>query len=402
VSEESGLVYVSRVVRLPLITHDGAPLGRIVDVILAPPYRGEPPRVTGLVANVQRRRIFVNGGRIASITSGGVELRKGSVDLRHFEARTGEMLAAQLIGRRLDHEIVQDIGLREVEGRAWQWEVATVATRVPGPIRRRRRSTIAPWTEYATLFDVGPGGREVAAMRELHPADLAAQLRMMPLERRRLIATAMDDDRLADVLEELDEDEQLSLVAELDLGRLADVLEEMEPDDAADLLAEMPGALRVEILDRMEPDEAAPVRRLLQYGDDTAGGLMTPEPIIATVDVTVADALAQVRRVDLPATLAAQVFVVDPPIITPTGIYRGVVGFQRLLREPPSSRLLDCLDDSIAPISPELPEGAVAQRLATYDLFAIPVCDDAGRLLGAVTVDDVLDHALPDGWRDAK
>lgn len=396
----AALVYVSRVSRLPLISPDGAELGRIRDVVLVPPYRGEPPRVSGFVAEIQRRRIFVNGGRVRAIDTGGVHLRSGSVDLRHFELRPGELLAADLLGRRVGGEIVADLGAREVEGRTWRWEIATVATRLPGPIRRRRRSNVVPWTEVAALFDVGPAGREIAAMRELHPADLAAALRKLPVERRRIIANAMDDERLADLLEELEEAEQMAIVTELDLERLADVIEEMEPDDAADLLAELPGPLRVQVLDEMEPEDADPVRRLLQYDEHTAGGLMTSEPVIVTAQATVAEALARLRRVDLPATLGAQVFVVRPPIVTPTGRFLGVVGFQRLLREPPSELVGECLDDRIAPVPAELTDREVARRFAAYDLFAVPVCDEFGRLLGAVTVDDVLDHALPAGWRE--
>ena len=103
----------------------------------------------------------------------------------------------------------------------------------------------------------------------------------------------------------------------------------------------------------------------------------------------------------MPAALAAQVFVAEPPISTPTGPYIGVVGFQRLLRVPPGTDLVDCIDDDAArPITPDLPETSVAERLAAYNLMALPVCDEASRLLGAVTVDDVLDRALPDNWRE--
>ena len=113
----------------------------------------------------------------------------------------------------------------------------------------------------------------------------------------------------------------------------------------------------------------------------------------------VAEALAQIRRRELPSELAAQVFVTQPPTSTPTGRYIGVVGFQRLLREQPSTTLDECVNDSTEPVEPDLPLRDVAERLASYDLLALPVCDDAGRLVGAVTVDDVLDHVLPEGWR---
>ena len=126
---------------------------------------------------------------------------------------------------------------------------------------------------------------------------------------------------------------------------------------------------------------------------------MTPEPVVLGHTTTVAEALAQIRMRDLPAELAAQVFVTQPPTSTPTGKYLGVVGFQRLLREPPATTLGNCVNDTHQPVAPDLPLRDVAERLASYDLLAIPVCDQAGRLVGAVTVDDVLDHVLPEGWR---
>ena len=218
--------------------------------------------------------------------------------------------------------------------------------------------------------------------------------------RRRRIATALEDEQFADVLEELDEDEQIELVAGLDHDRVADLLEEMAPDDAADLLGEMDPQQRVALLDAMEPDEAAPVRRLLLYDSESAGGLMTPEPVIVTPDTTVAECLARLRNPDLPAAVAAHVFVVEPPNQTPTGRYLGTVGFQRLLREPPAMRVEGCVEENVEPIHPDLPATRVAERLAAYNLVALPVCDDAGRLVGAVTVDDVLDRVLPEGWRD--
>jgi len=259
---------------------------------------------------------------------------------------------------------------------------------------------VVPWTQAASLFDVGEIGREMASLRELHPSDLAARLRAMPLLHRRRVAAALEDEQLADVLEELSEDEQIELVAELDTERVADLLEEMAPDDAADLLGEMSGTRRVQLLDAMEPDEAGPVRRLLLYDSDTAGGLMTPEPVIVTPETTVAEALARLRNPDLPAAIAAHVFVADAPNITPTGTYRGAVGFQRLLREPPGQAVEGCVEANVEPVTPELPATRVAERLAAYNLVAVPVCDDAGRLVGAVTVDDVLDRALPEGWRE--
>jgi Mg/Co/Ni transporter MgtE len=173
----------------------------------------------------------------------------------------------------------------------------------------------------------------------------------------------------------------------------------MDPDDAADLLGELPEADRARLLALMVPDEAEPVRRLLVYDEETAGGLMTTEPVIMRASDTVAEALARIRDPDLPPALAGQVFVVRPPTQTPTGRYLGVIHLQRLLREPPGAELGSLVDTDLDTLSPDLPTRRVAEYLATYDLLAAPVCDRAQRLLGAVSIDDVLDHLLPEAWR---
>ena len=150
----------------------------------------------------------------------------------------------------------------------------------------------------------------------------------------------------------------------------------------------------------MEPDEAEDVRRLMSYVEDTAGAMMTPEPVILGPDATVADALAHVRNPELTPSLAALVYVCRQPLETPTGRLLGVAHIQRLLREPPSTLVAGALDDSMEPLRAEATIDEVAAHLATYNLVAAPVVDEDGHLLGAVTVDDLLDHMLPEGWRD--
>ena len=112
-----------------------------------------------------------------------------------------------------------------------------------------------------------------------------------------------------------------------------------------------------------------------------------------------AEALARVREPDLPVPLAAQVFVCRPPLETPTGRYVGMVGFQRLLRETPSKPLGRCVDEDVEPVPADLSRPRGRQQLAAYDVVALAVVDEVGRLVGAVTIDDVLDRVLPANWR---
>ena len=214
------------------------------------------------------------------------------------------------------------------------------------------------------------------------------------------MVAALDDERLADVLEELPEEDQVEILEHLDSERAADVLEEMSPDDAADLIADLPPETAAMLLELMESDDAEDVKRLMSYAEETAGGMMTPQPVVLGPDATIAEALAHVRDPDLPVSLAAMVYVCRQPLETPTGKLLGCAHIQRLLREPPSTLVAAALDKSMDALRPEASIDEVAAYLATYNLVAAPVVDDEGRLLGAVTVDDLLDHMLPENWRD--
>ena len=396
------LIYVSRLVRLALVGADGAEIGHVADVVLARTAGAGAPKVNGFVVRVQRRRVFVGAGRIGEVEADGVRLRRGAINLRQFALREGEQLVVgELFTRSVDGRKIVDAAIAPAP-EPYGWELATVALASGGLPRRRRPPEILDWSEASeVLRDDRAEARQAAAIGQLHPVEMAAAIRHLPLTRRRVLAEALEDERLADLLEELSEEEQVRIVEGLDLERAARVLDEMEADDAADLLGEFSAERRGELLEAMDPSEAEPVRRLLSFDPATAGGLMTPEPIILEPSATVAEALARIRDPDLPAPLATQVFVCSAPTETPTGRFLGVAHFQRLLREAPSRPLGRCVADEPAPVPPEMSDAEVAQRLAAYDVMALPVVDESGRLLGAVTVDDVLDRVLPDGWRVA-
>ena len=397
----SEVIYAFRVMRLPLLDAGGSEIGKITDIVLVPGRPGTAPRVVGFVASSQRRKIFVNSARVAGLDNDGVRLRSWDLDLHPFKRRPGEtLIAAELIDRTVRGESVSDIGLREVEdGRVRRWEVATIRLARRNSLRRRSNFRLAEWREVPELWAApNEAAAEAARLRDMHPSDVAGVVRALPLSQRRQLAAAMDDDRLADLLEELPEEEQLRLIEGLDLDRVVDVLDEMEYDDLADLLHEMPLQQRTAILAAMDDDEAEVVSRLLSYEEATAGGMLTPEIIILGPDDTVAEALAQLRDPDWTPSIASQVFICQVPLRPPTGRYLGVVFMQRLLREPPSMELSRCVDQ-VAIVRPDTPDREVFEEFASYDMLAMPVLDEAGRLLGAVSVDDVVDRMLGSGWR---
>jgi Mg/Co/Ni transporter MgtE len=405
-------IYVARLAGVAVFDPNGDPVGRVRDVVVM--FRPAPlsPRVLGLVVEIQhRRRIFVPIGRVTSIEAGAVVLASGSVNVRRFEQRPGEAL---VLGGLLDRTAtIRESGVRVTvldvameQTRTRDWVLTRIAVRDTASRLGRRRGHVQQ-VEWEELDGLGPAPEAQQGADALldvlstsRPADIANMLQDLDPKRRHEIAAALEDERLADVLEELPEDTQVKILASLADERAADILEEMDPDDAADLLAELPAPERERLFQLMEPREAAPVRRLLRYGDDTAGGLMTSEPIILAPDATIAEALARVRNPDITPALATQVYVCRPPSETPTGRYLGVAHVQRLLREPPSALVSGVVDDDLQPLRPETELAELTRYLATYDLVAAAVVDESDRLVGAVTVDDVLDHLLPDDWRD--
>jgi CBS domain-containing protein len=356
-----------------------------------------------------RRRIFVPIGRVTAIEAEAVLLNTGTLNLRRFEKRPGELLVLEdLLDRRVtigetDRQgTVVDLAMEA--GRTGDWALARVAVReLTGRLSRRGHLHQLEWGEVRGLVGApetqGTAGL-LAVLDNMRPADLANALQDLPDTRRVQVATALDDERLADVLEELPEHDQVEIIGALGLERAADVLEEMDPDDAADLLAELPKPDQEALLDLMEPKEASKVSQLLDYKPGTAGSLMTSEPIILPPDSTVAEALARIREPQLSPAVAAGVFITRAPNATPTGRYLGVVHFQRLLREMPSALLGGVVDNDIDPLAPSTPLSEITRRMATYNLVCMPVVDSNDRLVGAVTVDDVLDHLLPPDWRD--
>jgi flagellar motility protein MotE (MotC chaperone)/sporulation protein YlmC with PRC-barrel domain len=409
VSTAPSRVYAARLVGLPIFDPQGDQVGKVRDLVVAVRSEINQPRVLGMVVEVfGRRRIFVPMTRVTNIDSGQV-YTTGLLNMRRFEQRSTETL---VIGQMLDRTVtipsagvrgtVYDVGMEQARNR--DWVLSRVAVQEPAKgLRRRGQTHVVEWRDVEGLTqreDAQGATHLIAALNEMRPADAASMIHDLPPERRSAVVAALDDERLADVLEELPEEDQVEILEHLDSERAADILEEMSPDDAADLIADLPPETAAQLLELMAPDEAEDVRRLMSYAEHTAGAMMTPEPVILPPGATIADALAHVRNPDLPVSLAAMVFVCRQPLEPPTGKFLGVGHIQRLLREPPSTLVAAALDDSMAPLRPSATIDQVAAHLATYNLVAAPVVDGAGRLLGAVTVDDLLDHMLPENWRD--
>ncbi|MFJ1736068.1 magnesium transporter MgtE N-terminal domain-containing protein [Streptomyces sp. NPDC088254] len=408
-------IFVSHLSGVAVFDPNGDQVGRVRDLVVMLRVGRKPPRLLGLVVELAtRRRIFLPMTRVTSIESGQV-ITTGVLNVRRFEQRpTERLVVGELLDRRVtlvetgEEVTTLDVSVQQLPARR-DWEIDRVFVRKGrkgGAFRRSKGETLmVEWSAVTgfSLEEHGQGAENLlATFEQLRPADLANVLHHLSSKRRAEVAAALDDDRLADVLEELPEDDQIEILGKLKEERAADVLEAMDPDDAADLLSELPEADKERLLSLMQPDDAADMRRLMAYEEHTAGGLMTTEPIVLRPDATVADALARIRNPDLSPALAAQIYVCRPPDDTPTGKYLGTVHFQRLLRDPPYTLVGSILDADLQPLEPDAALPVVAGFFAAYDMVAAPVVDDSGSLLGAVTVDDVLDHMLPDDWRETE
>jgi len=370
----------------------------------------DPPRVVGMVVEVPgKRRVFLSIGRITSIGSGQI-ITTGLINLRRFEQRGGEeRMIAEMLGRRVrlrdgtGEATIEDIAIEAVG--LGEWQVTQLFLRRPktgATLFGRGETLFADWADIihtVAAQESQSATQLVASYADMLPADLATAMLDLPEQRMMEVAEELSDDRLADVLEEMPESEQVDILNQLDDDRAADVLDQMQPDDAADLIAHLSNERGETLLELMEPEEAEDVRFLLSYAPETAGGLMTPEPIIVSADATVAEGLAMIRRHELAPALGAAICVTLPPYEPPTGRFLGMVHFQRMLRYPPNERLGTIIDASLEPVLASTSAAEVSRILASYNLVSVPVVDESHRLVGVVTIDDVLDYLLPDDWR---
>ncbi|WP_309322120.1 magnesium transporter MgtE N-terminal domain-containing protein [Actinomyces stomatis] len=404
-------VFVARLIGTSVFDPLGDAVGKVHDVVVLLQMRGEP-RAVGFVIDVSsRRRVFLPLSRITAIEPGAV-ITTGLMNIRRFTQRHVETL---VVGELLDRVVtmrdgsgnvtVRDVAIERDRGMDWKVTRLFVQRASSGPLGLRRGETFTVRPDevsgLAASADQQGATALLATLEDLKPADLADVMRDLPQDSQMRVAAELTDERLADVLEELGNEDAVALLSRLEAGRAADVLDAMQPDDAADLVADLPQLKATELLGLMEPEEAEDVRRLMAYDDYTAGGLMTTEPIILPPESTVATFLAQSRKAEVPPALAAVGFVCRPPLESPTGKFVGMIHFQRALRERPQRMVGSIVDTDVDSVRPEDSIGTVTRLLATYNLTALPVLDDAGRLLGAVSVDDVLDHLMPDDWRVA-
>jgi CBS domain-containing protein len=405
------MLYLSQVLGRAIRDREGEHVATIKDVIVRLGEDDHPP-VTGLVARYRRRDFFMPRWRIVEFNEGGARLDSDILDLRPFTRRDGEVLLARDV---LDKQLIDVDGKRVVRVNDVQiietsndWRVSGADVSLQGLWRRlmpagfvgsKRPVEVIDWA------DVGYLATDAAAVQlksssdklsRLHPVEIARLAEALSYHHETEIVEALDDETAAETLEEMPAETQARIIGEMNEERAADILEWMSPDEAADVLGDLPEAKAEELLGLMEGEEQADVAELLPYEDDTAGGLMTTEFVTLPCALTVGEALARLREMAETPNMIYYLYVVEHE-----GSWKlvGVIALRSLILSDPSSPLEQVMRDEFQLAHPDDSAREVAEKIAEYNLLALPVVDDFGDICGIVTVDDAMEMLLPKGWR---
>ncbi|HEU4477424.1 MAG TPA: CBS domain-containing protein [Pyrinomonadaceae bacterium] len=405
------MLYLSQVLGRPIRDLEGESVATVKDVITR---LGEEdhPQVTGLVARYRRRDFFVPRWRITEISESGVRLNSDILDLRPFERREGEVLLARNV---LDKQLIDVDGKRVVRvndvqliGAESAWRVTGADVSLQGLWRRlapagfmgtRRPVEVIDWSDVGYLATNEATVQLKSArgkLARLHPVEIARLAEALSYHHGSEVVEALDDETAAETLEEMPTAQQARIIGDMDEERAADILEWMSPDEAADVLGDLPEEKAEELLGLMEGEEQADVVELLPYEDDTAGGLMTTEFVTLPRELTVGAALARLRDMAETPNMIYYLYVVEAE---ESWKLIGVIALRSLILADPSAPLAAVMRTEFQSARADEPAREVAQRIAEYNLLALPVIDQTGDILGIITVDDAMEILLPKNWR---
>src|SRR2546428_2721926 len=404
------MLYLSQVLGRPIIDREGERVATLKDVIVRLGEDDHPP-VAGFVARYRRRDFFLPRWRISHFGENGVRLNSDILDLRPFVRRAGEVLLARDV---LDKQLIDVDGKRVVRVNDVQLIEAANEWRVTGA----DVSLIGLWRRLAPAFlrsgrpvevidwaDVGYLATDAATVQlkssrgklaRLHPVEIARLAESLSYQHGAEIVEALDDETAAETLEEMAAERQAQILGDMDEERAADILEHMSPDEAADVLAHLPVDKAEDLLNRMEDEEQSEVAELLPYADDTAGGLMTTEFVTLPRDLSVGEALARLREMAETPNMIYYLYVVEDDV---SEKLVGVIALRSLILSDPSSPLDTVMRHGFQHARADDRAVDVAQKIAEYNLLALPVIDETGEILGIVTVDDAMEILLPKDWR---
>ncbi len=403
------MLYLSQILGRPILDAGGEKIAVIKDMIVRYGEADYPPMV-GLVARYRRRNFFMSRSRISYLGENGAKMNSEIINLKPFTRRENEVLLAkdvldnQLIdvdGKRVVR--VNDVQIIEVGG---EWRVSGADVSLQGFLRRLMPKGFygsSKTVEVIDWADVGYLATDSASatvklksskdkLSRLHPVEIAQLAESLSPIHRTEIVESLDDEIAADTLEEMSTENQARILEDMEKERAADILEEMSPDDAVDVLGEMDDEKAQELFDLMEDDEKADVAELLQFEHDTAGGLMTTEFVTFPKDLTVAQAIARLREMAETPAMIYYLYVVEEEN---SWRLSGLITLRSLILADPTLPLAEVMRDKFQFAHPNDDAEETAQKIAEYNLLALPVVDDLGEIAGIVTVDDAMEILLP-------
>ncbi|MFN8484147.1 MAG: CBS domain-containing protein [Anaerolineae bacterium] len=409
------ILYLSALVGRPVRGASGEMVGKLTDLVVRMHESETFPPLSGLVTTVPGRRgfrFFIHISDIAEITRQGVRLKTDKLDLAPFARRDSEVLLGRDV---LDKQLVDINGRRVIRVNDVTLTLDPVSNsyRVGGAdvstasllerlglrgLARNMTHEVIPWDSvqfFASEVPVVKLKLSYDKLARLHPVELAEIINDLGYQQGgEMIAALADiqgDAVAADTVEELDPELQAAVIGTLSVEDAADILEEMEPDEAADLLSELPAEQAEDLLQAMEAEDAADVRELLQYEEDTAGGLMSNDYVAFGPEMTVGEALAQMRHAELPE------FVYYIYVCTADEALAGVISLRTLLLANDAQPLGDLMSHADSLITANVGEPArdVAEEMIRYNLLAMPVIED-GKLVGIIHSHDALERVLPE------
>ena len=404
------MLYLSQVLGRPIIDLEGERVATLKDVIVRLGEEDHPP-VAGFVARYRRRDFFLPRWRISHFGEVGVRLNSDILDLRPFVRRDGEVLLARDV---LDKQLIDVDGKRVVRVNdvqlieaANEWRVTGADVSLIGLGRRLAPAFMRSGrpVEVIDWADVGYLATDAATVQlkssrgklaRLHPVEIARLAESLSYQHGAEIVESLDDETAAETLEEMAAERQAQILGDMDEERAADILEHMSPDEAADVLGDLPVDKAEDLLNRMDDEEQLEVAELLPYADDTAGGLMTTEFVTLARDLTVGEALARLREMAETPNMIYYLYVVEDEA---SEKLVGVIALRGLILSDPSSPLKTVMRSDLQVALTDDSAADVAQKIAEYNLLALPVVDEAGEILGIVTVDDAIEILLPRDWR---
>lgn len=345
---------------------------------------------------------------------------KISMPVQEVSVEPGPILLKQHV---LDHQLVDTQDMRVVRVSDIRLANAADGTLVvlgidPGQYAVIRRVLPAAWADalskrfgwdespfipWSDVESTGGDGTSVIrlrttrdGLRHLHPADIADILEQLHPQERNALINSLPVETAADAVSEADEDVQREIIEQLSPEKAADILEEMEPDDAVDIVQDLSGSKRKELLDEMDAEEASELKELLNYDENTAGGLMTTSYLAVPAGLTTQATIDRIRELSPDAETIYYIYVVDDH-----ECLTGVISLRDLIVSSPNTPLWNIMvdDEKLVSVHPDDELEQVATVLEHYDLLAVPVVATSGKLLGIVTVDDTLEELLPPSWR---